>query len=224
MIHEVKVENLALARGDRMLFRGLNFTLKAGQAISLVGRNGAGKTSLLRAIAGFIRPLEGAIHFRGQVGVIEAEDARSRGLHMAGHQDGLKASRPAEAEFLFQARWTGADEAGISRARQALDLDVLFDLEVRKLSAGQRRRLSLGRLLASPRPLWLLDEPLAPLDAEHRKSFGALMAEHVAGGGMILAAVHDPLPIETGTLDLGGLDLGEPDLDDEEQRTPGDWP
>jgi heme exporter protein A len=224
MIHEVKAENLALARGDRMLFRGLNFTLQAGQAISLVGRNGAGKTSLLRAIAGFIRPLEGAIHFRGQVGVIEAEDARSRGLHMAGHQDGLKASRPAEAEFLFQARWTGASEAGIARARQALDLDVLFDLEVRKLSAGQRRRLSLGRLLASPRPLWLLDEPLAPLDAEHRRTFGALMAEHLAGGGMILAAVHDPLPIKTGTLGLGGLDLGEPDLDDEEQRTPGDWP
>ena len=83
---------------------------------------------------------------------------------------------------------------------------MLFDLEVRKLSAGQRRRLSLGRLLASPRPLWLLDEPLAPLDADHRKAFGALMAEHLAGGGMILAAVHDPLPLETRTLDLGALE------------------
>jgi heme exporter protein A len=206
MIHSVKVENLALMRGDRLLFRGLDFTLKAGQAISLVGRNGAGKTSLLRAIAGFIRPLEGAIHFHGQVGVIEAEDARSRGLHLAGHQDGLKPSRPAKAEFLFQARWTGAGEAGIARAREALDLDVLFDLEVRKLSAGQRRRLSLGRLLASPRPLWLLDEPLAPLDADHRKAFGALMAEHLETGGMILAAVHDPLPIETRTLDLSALE------------------
>jgi heme exporter protein A len=206
MIHAVKVENLALMRGDRLLFRGLDFKLQAGQAISLVGRNGAGKTSLLRAIAGFIRPLEGAIHFHGQVGVIETEDARSRGLHLAGHQDGLKPSRPAKAEFLFQARWTGASEAGVARAREALDLDVLFDLEVRKLSAGQRRRLSLGRLLASPRPLWLLDEPLAPLDAEHRKAFGALMAEHLAGGGMILAAVHDPLPIETGTLDLSALE------------------
>ena len=213
MIHTVKVANLALMRGDRLLFRGLDFTLQAGQAISLVGRNGAGKTSLLRAIAGFIRPLEGAIHFHGQVGVIEAEDARSRGLHMAGHQDGLKSSRLAEAEFLFQARWTGATKAGIAKARQALDLDVLFDLEVRKLSAGQRRRLSLGRLLASPRPLWLLDEPLAPLDADHRRAFGALMAEHVAGGGMILASVHDPLPLETGTLDLGDLeefDEGQP--------------
>ena len=206
MIHAVKVESLALTRGDRLLFRGLNFTLQAGQAISLVGRNGAGKTSLLRAIAGFIRPLEGAIQFHGQVGVIEAEDARSRGLHLAGHQDGLKPTRRAEAEFLFQARWTGAGETGIARAREALELDVLFDLEVRKLSAGQRRRLSLGRLLASPRPLWLLDEPLAPLDAGHRRAFGALMAEHLAGGGMILAAVHDPLPIETRTLDLSALE------------------
>jgi heme exporter protein A len=206
MIHAVKVQNLALMRGDRLLFRGLDFTLEAGQAISLVGRNGAGKTSLLRAIAGFLRPLEGDIRFHGQVGVIEAEEARSRGLHLAGHQDGLKPSRPARAEFLFQARWTGAGEAGIARAREALDLDVLFDLEVRKLSAGQRRRLSLGRLLASPRPLWLLDEPLAPLDADHRRTFGLLMAEHLAGGGMILAAVHDPLPIETRTLDLSALE------------------
>jgi heme exporter protein A len=218
VIHSVTVENLALMRGDRLLFRGLSFSLEAGQAISLVGRNGAGKTSLLRAIAGFLRPLEGTIAFAGAAGPLEPEDARARGLHLAGHQDGLKPSRPAAAEFLFQARWTGASEAGIARAREALDLDVLFDLEVRKLSAGQRRRLSLGRLLASPRPLWLLDEPLAPLDVDHRKAFGALMAEHVARGGMILAAVHDPLPLKTGTLDLG--DLEEFDLDASGEERP----
>jgi heme exporter protein A len=206
MIRALRIENLALARGDRLLFRGLGFTLKAGEAVSLVGRNGAGKTSLLRAIAGFLRPLDGAIAFDGEAGPLEPEDARSRGLHLAGHQDGLKSSRRAEDEFEFQARWTGASEAGMARARQALDLDALFELEVRKLSAGQRRRLSLGRLLASPRPLWLLDEPLAPLDADHRKAFGALMAEHLQGGGMILAAVHDPLPLKTGVLDLGLLE------------------
>ena len=211
MIHEVRVENLTLVRGDRLLFQGLNFQLKAGEAISLTGRNGAGKTSLLRAIAGFRSPAAGAIRFHGQVGVIEPEDARSRGLHMAGHQDGLKTSRPARAEFLFQARWTGATEAGVAKARAALDLDVLFDLEVRKLSAGQRRRLSLGRLVASPRPLWLLDEPLAPLDAQHRRAFGDLMAEHLASGGMILAAVHDPLPIATAALDLGALEDRDPE-------------
>lgn len=208
MIRQVKVESLALARGDRLLFQGLDFTLDAGQAISLTGRNGAGKTSLIRAIAGFLRPLAGRIAFEGESGEVEAGEARASGLHMAGHHDGLKPNRRARDEFLFQARWTGAGEAGIARACEVLDLDVLFDLEVRKLSAGQRRRLSLGRLVASPRPLWLLDEPLAPLDSDHRKAFGALMAEHVRGGGMILAAVHDPLPLDTDILDLGKLEDG----------------
>jgi heme exporter protein A len=215
VIRRVRVENLAIARGERLLFQGLDFTLQAGQAISLVGRNGAGKTSLLRAIAGFLRPLAGRIAFEGDSGELEADEARSGALHMAGHQDGLKPNRRAKAEFEFQARWTGAEAAGMAKARTVLDLDVLFDLEVRKLSAGQRRRLSLGRLVASPRPLWLLDEPLAPLDVDHRKAFGALMQEHLTSGGMILAAVHDPLPIETGTLDLSALkDSDQEDWDE----------
>jgi heme exporter protein A len=208
MIRRVVVQDLAIARGERLLFQGLGFTVSAGQAISLTGRNGAGKTSLLRAIAGFLRPLAGRIAFEGENGEIEADEARSGGLHMAGHQDGLKPNRRAKDEFEFQARWTGADAAGMARARAVLDLDVLFDLEVRKLSAGQRRRLALGRLVASPRPLWLLDEPLAPLDVDHRQAFGALMAEHLKGGGMILAAVHDPLPLNTDTLDLGKIEDG----------------
>jgi heme exporter protein A len=203
MIDRLAVHDLALARGDRLLFEGLGFELGAGQAMSLVGTNGAGKTSLLRAIAGFLRPLEGAIAFFGPDGAVEAEEARAGALHMAGHHDGLKPNRLALHELAFQARWTGADDAGLARARAALDLDVIADLEVRKLSAGQRRRLSLGRLIASPRPLWLLDEPLAPLDAGHRAGFGRLMAEHLAGGGMILAAVHDPLPIDTQVLEVG---------------------
>jgi heme exporter protein A len=203
MIEALRVEDLAIVRGDRLLFEGLSFGLAAGQAMSLTGKNGAGKTSLLRAIAGFLRPQAGTIAFMGAAGALDPEEARAGALHMAGHHDGLKPNRLAGAEFDFQARWTGADAAGMARARQALDLDVLLDLEVRKLSAGQRRRLSLGRLIASPRALWLLDEPLAPLDAGHRSGFGRLMAEHVAGGGMILAAVHDPLPIPTLTLELG---------------------
>jgi heme exporter protein A len=204
MIREVQVENLAIVRGDRLLFEGLNFTLKSGQAMSLTGRNGAGKTSLLRAIAGFLRPAEGRVSFHGKAGLLEPEEARAGGLHMAGHQDGLKPNRLAQDEFLFQARWTGADDAGIAKAREALDLDVIADLEVRKLSAGQRRRLSLGRLIASPRPLWLLDEPLAPLDAGHRAAVGLMMSAHLAQGGMILAAVHDPLPISSTPLEVGG--------------------
>ena len=202
MITRLTVSDLALMRGDRVLFEGLRFEIAAGQAVALTGRNGSGKTSLLRAVAGLLHPLAGSVEFSGADGVLEPETARAAGLHLLGHQDGLKTSRRAMDEFLFQARWCGAKADGIERARGALDLDRLGDLEVRKLSAGQRRRLALARLIAAPRPLWLLDEPFAPLDAEHRGRFGELMAAHLAGGGMILAAVHDPLPIEALALEI----------------------
>jgi heme exporter protein A len=202
LISKVKIEGLALARGDRLLFEGLNLELHAGRAVALHGRNGAGKTSLLRALAGFIRPLAGAIEFTGADGSIEADEARALGVHMTGHHDGLKPGRLAREEFEFQSRWCGADEAGMARAARVLDLERLFGLEVRKLSAGQRRRLSLARLAAAPRSLWLLDEPFAPLDAEHRARFGELMAEHLAADGMIMAAVHDPLPIAADSVEI----------------------
>jgi heme exporter protein A len=202
MISSVRIEGFALARGDRLLFEGFTLELKAGRAVALRGRNGAGKTSLLRAVAGLIRPRAGSVSFAGPDGAIEAEEARAEGLHLMGHQDGLKPGRRARDEFAFQARWCGGDEAGVARATQALDLDRIGDLEVRKLSAGQRRRLALGRLIAAPRPLWLLDEPFAPLDADHRARFGALMEEHLASGGLILAAVHDPLPIQADSVEI----------------------
>jgi heme exporter protein A len=202
LIAKVKVQGLALARGDRLLVSDLDLELLSGRALALRGRNGAGKTSLLRALAGMIRPLAGAITFHADAGPLEPEEARAFGLHLMGHQDGLKPGRRAEEEFAFQARWCGADAAGIDRARRALDLDRLDGLEVRKLSAGQRRRLALGRLIAAPRSLWLLDEPFAPLDAEHRARFGELMRDHLATGGLILAAVHDPLPVDADTLEL----------------------
>jgi heme exporter protein A len=195
MIQAVRGENLAIVRGDRLLFDQLDFSIVAGQALSLVGRNGAGKTSLLRAVAGLLKPASGRFVFDGPDGAMDLDEARSTDLHLAGHQDGLKSNRLARDEFLFQARLTGADAAGIARAQATLGLDGIADLEVRKLSAGQRRRLSLARLIASPRRLWLLDEPLAPLDAAHRVAFGAIMTEHLDNGGMILAAVHDPLPL-----------------------------
>ena len=203
MITDLEIENLAVARGDRLLFEGFGLALEAGEAAALTGRNGAGKTSLLRAIAGLIRPSAGRIGFRSASGDLQPEDARSRDLHLVGHQDGLKTGRTAWDELKFQVLWTGGSIAGAEAACERLDLKRLRDLEVRKLSAGQRRRLALARLIASPRRLWLLDEPLAPLDAHHRHAFGALMAAHVAGGGMILAAVHDPLPIPTLTLEVG---------------------
>ncbi|MBX7248559.1 MAG: heme ABC exporter ATP-binding protein CcmA [Caulobacteraceae bacterium] len=189
------VENLAVARGGRRLFEGLGFAAEPGEAVALTGANGSGKTSLLRAIAGLIRPEDGHIRFEDGHSGLEADEARASRLHLMGHQDGLKPTRTAREELAFQARWCGAPEAAIAEAVGTLELQPLLALETRKLSAGQKRRLALGRLVAAPRALWLMDEPLAPLDARWRERIGALMAAHLAGGGSILAAVHDPLPI-----------------------------
>ncbi len=203
MITALVIENLAVSRGGRTLFECLDLDLGAGEAVALTGPNGSGKTSLLRAIAGLLAPAAGAIGFRAQTGRLEPEEARGRGLHFVGHQDGLKTSRTAWDEALFQARWTGGTEASARQALHDLGLDRTATLEVRMLSAGQRRRLALARLLASPRPLWLLDEPMAPLDAERRALFGRMMGAHLDGGGLIVAAVHDPLPIPARSLEIG---------------------
>ncbi len=196
MIARLSVQGVAIQRGDRRLFEGFRLDLAAGEAAALTGANGAGKTSLLRAIAGFIRPTEGEIGFGGEDGrLLDPKEARSRDIHYLGHQDGLKTSRSVRDELVFQVRWTGGDAAEALAAAGTLRLTPLLDLEVRKLSAGQRRRLALARVIASRRALWLLDEPLAPLDAAHRAQVGELMAAHLADGGLIVAATHDPLPI-----------------------------
>ena len=200
MIGAVHVERLAIRRGERLLFSELDLTVSAGEAVALTGRNGAGKTSLLRAIAGLLRPEAGKVRFEGA----EADEARAACLHLIGHSDGLKPGRTAWEELRFQALWTGGTEASAREAAEAFDLERLLDLEVRRLSAGQRRRVALARLAASPRPFWLLDEPMAPLDAAHRASFGAFMTRHLAGGGLIVAAVHDPLPIDARSVEIGG--------------------
>jgi len=198
MTARLLVENLAVSRGERLLFEQLSLEIRAGEAVALTGPNGAGKTSLLRCIAGFIRPLAGAVRFED----FDAEDPRREALHFLGHQDGLKGARTAREELSFQVRWTGGLAHSVERVSDALGLAPLLDLEVRKLSAGQRRRLALARLIASPRRLWLLDEPMAPLDAARRALFGAFMNEHLEDGGMILAAVHDPLPVPARTFEL----------------------
>jgi len=199
VIGRLELRDVGVRRGGRQLFSGLSLTLAAGEACALTGANGAGKTSLLRAVAGLVGLEAGEIVFGG----VEATEARGGGLHLVGHQDGLKPARTTREELEFWSVWSGGTEASAQDAAQALDLTMLLDLEVRRLSAGQRRRLALARLLAAPRPLWLLDEPLSPLDAGWRTRFGAIMRAHLDGGGLILAAVHDPLPIDAKGLEIG---------------------
>ncbi len=193
MIASVHIEGLAIRRGERLLFSGLDVGVAAGEAVALTGRNGAGKTSLLRAVAGLLRPEAGRVRIEGD------EDD----LHLIGHLDGLKPGRTAWEELRFQALWTGGSEDGARAAAEAFDLTRLLGLEVRRLSAGQRRRLALARLSASPRTLWLLDEPMAPLDAVHRARFGEAMAAHMKEGGIVMAAVHDPLPVPARQAEVG---------------------
>ncbi|MFC7377569.1 heme ABC exporter ATP-binding protein CcmA [Brevundimonas sp. GCM10030266] len=197
----IAVEGLTVSRGERVLFRNLSFSVASGEAVALTGANGAGKTSLLRTLAGFLRPDAGTVAFAD----VEADEARAKHLHWLGHLDGLKGARRARDELAFQAQWLGATADGIAAAVDVLALEPLLDLEVRKLSAGQKRRLAFARLIAVQRPIWLLDEPLSPLDARWRAAMGVLMQAHLDRGGCILAAVHDPLPIPARTLDIGGV-------------------
>jgi heme exporter protein A len=198
VIGRLSLADIAVRRGGRQLFSGVSLELAAGEACALTGPNGVGKTSLLRAVAGLVAVEAGEIGFDGT----DAAQARAEGLHFQGWQDGLKPARTVREELAFWSRWSGAQPTGAAQAVEALSLEPLLDLEVRRLSAGQRRRLALARLVAAPRPLWLLDEPLSPLDAAWRGRFGELMRSHLDGGGLVLAAVHDPLPGATKRLEL----------------------
>jgi heme exporter protein A len=199
VIISLRLEKLSLVRGARVLFSELSAHVAAGEILSVTGPNGAGKTSLLRAVAGLLLPAEGRIVFEG---AYEASEVRRAHIHFVGHQDGLKSGRSAREELVFQARWCGGATPAAIAAADRLGLSRQLDLEVRRLSAGQRRRLALARLIAAPRPLWLLDEPLAPLDTANRALMGEIMAEHLGSGGLILAAVHDPLPVRSQSLEL----------------------
>jgi len=181
----LRVEALSLARGGRVLFEGLSFAASAGDYVEVRGPNGAGKTSLLRAIAGFMRPRAGAIMFTG------AEEP-ALGLHYVGHQNAVKGAASVAAHLRYWAGLFGV--AGGERfALDCLGLARQADLPARVLSQGQARRLALARLVLAPRPIWLLDEPAAALDAAGRDVLIALIASHRAQGGLALAAVHEDL-------------------------------
>jgi heme exporter protein A len=200
MITSLTAENLACVRGDKRLFESLSFRVRAGQALAVEGANGAGKTSLLRLLAGFLSPVAGRVLVRTSDGDSDDAEERGRLVGWLGHLDGLKPQLTVMEQLSFFARLYGrqADPAALETvglARQA-------DLPCRYLSAGQRRRLALARLVISNRPLWLLDEPFAALDAAGQALVAGLMARHCGSGGIIIAATHDPLGLGNESLKL----------------------
>lgn len=202
MISSLTAERLACARGERRLFDGLSFRVRAGQALAVEGANGAGKTSLLRLIAGFLAPAAGRILVRSGEAESDDADERSRLVGWLGHLDGLKPQMTVLEQLSFYARLYTVEGADLTSLLAQVGLTRQAELPCRYLSAGQRRRLALARLVVSRRPLWLLDEPFAALDASGQGLVAQLMARHCGEGGIIIAATHDPLGLGNESLKL----------------------
>jgi heme exporter protein A len=186
-------------RGGREVFSGLDFETASGQALAVTGPNGAGKTSLLRLIAGLLMPAAGSVALEGGA----AELTLPEQAHYLGHRDALKPALSVLENLSFWRDFLGGDASDLGGSLAKVGLSHVTHLPAAYLSAGQRRRLSIGRLLAVRRPIWLLDEPTSALDAAGQDLFATLMRDHLAGGGIIVAATHAPLGIEATELRMG---------------------
>lgn len=190
----LRAENLALSRGGRVLFEALNIGLAAGDVLVVEGPNGAGKSSLLLTLAGVLRPTAGRI-------VVDENM-----IHVVGHEAGVKSRLTVNENLRFWRDLYGADGIEVGAALAAVGLGDLAELEAGVLSAGQKRRLGLARLLVSRRPVWLLDEPTASLDPAGKELVGRMIDAHVAGAGAVLVTTHEPraLSAASRSLRLGG--------------------
>jgi heme exporter protein A len=193
------VSDLACSRGERRLFQGLGFMLDSGEAMVVTGPNGVGKTTLLRALAGFVRPDKGSIKLEGTTEDIPMAEAS----HFVGHRDGLKGALTVRENLELAPALLGSRGIAAGEAAARLNLMPLLDLPVAVLSAGQRRRAALARLLVAERPIWLLDEPTAALDAASSVLVETMLRDHASSGGIVIATTHLPLHLSADELAFG---------------------
>ncbi|MFW5679119.1 MAG: heme ABC exporter ATP-binding protein CcmA [Pseudomonadota bacterium] len=187
----VRAEAVACRRAGRDVFAGIDFGLAAGRALVLRGPNGSGKSSLLRLLAGLLEPAAGSV-------TIEPTADGAPGFHYVGHGDPAKPNLTVEENLAFAVALTGGGnvEAGL----KGFALQRLADTPARYLSSGQRRRLTLARLLAAAKPVWLLDEPGVGLDAANRDRLESAITGHLAAGGAVIAATHGDIAIDGATV------------------------
>lgn len=186
-------------RGGREVFSGLDFEASSGETLAVTGPNGSGKTSLLRSIAGLLMIAGGSIALEGG----ETELTLPEQTHYLGHRDALKPALSVAENLAFWREFLGGETLDVAASLAIVGLDHAAHLPAAFLSAGQRRRLSIARLLVVRRPVWLLDEPSNALDTSGQSMFAGLMGDHLARGGLIIAATHTPLGVKATELRIG---------------------
>lgn len=192
----LRAEGLAARRGEDLLFSDVSFDLASGDALVLTGRNGSGKSTLLRVVAGLLAADAGRVWWTGMSETVRAGEA----CHYLGHRNAMKAELTVHENLVFWKSFLGDLEGGVglsvSEAADRVGLGGIAHLPFGYLSAGQQRRMAFAKLLVAHRPVWILDEPTAALDARAEQTFTDLIRQHLSEGGMLLAATHQSLGLE----------------------------
>jgi heme exporter protein A len=192
-------ENLSARRGEDLIFQSVSFALSGGESLVLTGKNGSGKSTLLRVVAGLLRPESGTITWQAETADKGMRAAEA--CHYLGHRNAMKAELSVHENLTFWQQFFGQSQQGkslpVDEAADAVGLSEITHLPFGYLSAGQQRRMAFAKLLVSFRPVWILDEPTAALDVSAERVFTGLIESHLRNGGILIAATHQPLGLES---------------------------